>query len=83
MFAYTMLAQAMGPRTVSPSIIPLGNGGVQLVWSTVTTDVEVEVVQPNQVIVYHCDRQSGTEEEWRTETEFSKLAAILRTSFMR
>jgi hypothetical protein len=80
-FAYSMLAQSMVPRTIFPSIVPLGNGGVQLLWSNAIADVEVEVVQPNEVFVYHLDRLSGAEDEWRTETEFSKLAALLRTSF--
>ena len=82
-FAYTVLAQAMSPRTIAPSIIPLGNGGLQLVWSNANAEVEVEVVRPNEVFVYHHNRQSGAEEEWQSETEFSKLSTILRSSFVR
>jgi hypothetical protein len=82
-FAYSVLAQSMLPRTISPSIIPLGHGGVQLVWSNPTTEVEVEVIRPNDVVLYHHDLQSGDEDEWRTETEFSKLASLLKTTFTK
>jgi hypothetical protein len=78
-FAYQMLWQTMPPAAPAPSIIPLGHGGVQLVWSNDVSEIEVEVVRPNDVIVYYLDRPSGDEWEKRTETEFSELADLLRT----
>jgi hypothetical protein len=80
-FAYSLLSQAMSPMTVAPSVIPMSNGGVQLVWAGSQVDVEVEVVQPNEALVYFVDRYSGTENEWRLTTEFSLLSTLLRSKF--
>jgi hypothetical protein len=82
-FAYSVLGQSMAPATVAPSVIPLGHGGVQMVWSSADADVEVEVVQPNEVIIYHLDKASGTEREWHAATEFSDLSTLLRAVFTR
>ena len=82
-FAYSMLSQAMAPTTAPPSIVPLGHGGVQLLWSSPSVEIEVEVVQPNEIIIYHLDRVAGTEREWQATTEFSDLADLLRSAFTR
>ena len=71
----------MAPTTASPSVIPLSNGGVQLVWAGNQVDVEVEVMHPNQALVYSLDHQSGVETEWQLTTEFSPLSALLRSKF--
>jgi len=80
-FAYSVLSEAMAPTTASPSVIPLSNGGVQLVWAGNQVDVEVEVMHPNQALVYSLDHQSGVETEWQLTTEFSPLSALLRSKF--
>lgn len=82
-FAYAMLAETMAPTTAAPSVIPLGNGGLQLVWAGNRADIEVEVLQPNEAQVYFVDHQSGAEREWRLTTEFSPLSTLLRTIFTR
>jgi len=78
-----MLSEAMAPTTAPPSIVPLGHGGVQLLWSSPSVEIEVEVVQPNEIIIYHFDRAAGTEREWQATTEFSDLADLLRSAFTR
>jgi hypothetical protein len=82
-FAYFMLSQIMAPTTAAPSIIPLGHGGVQLLWASPSIDVEVEVAQPNEIDVYQLDRATGTEDEWQARTEFSRLGDLLRSKFTR
>jgi hypothetical protein len=76
-----MLWQAMGHETAAPSIVPLGNGGVQLLWSGASAEIEVEVIRPNEIIIYYLDRRTGGDREWRAETEFSELADLLRAYF--
>jgi hypothetical protein len=83
MFAYSVLSQSMTPSTVPPSIIPLGNGGVQLVWTSGVADVEVEVTKPNHVGVYYVEHATGKEREWQATTEFTALASLLRSTFTR
>lgn len=80
-FALHMLWQTMGYATAGPSIVPLGNGGVQLLWSNALAEIEVEVIRPNEITIYYLDRQAGVEREWRAETEFSELADLLRSHF--
>lgn len=76
-----MLWRAMGYETPAPSIVPLGNGGIQLLWSNDTTEIEVEVIRPNEIMIYYLDRQTGADREWPAETEFSALAELLRARF--
>src|SRR5579859_6716769 len=33
-FAATILQQIMPPQALSPDVVPLGHGGIQLVWNT-------------------------------------------------
>ena len=82
-FAYSMLSQVMAPTIAPPSIIPLGHGGVQLLWMSASAEIEVEVVQPNEIIIYHLDRTTGVEREWPATTEFSDLGDLLRSGFTR
>jgi hypothetical protein len=76
-----MLWQVMAPTTAVPSIVPLGHGGVQLLWSDALAEIEVEVTRPHQIVIYHLDRLTGAEREWPAEIEFSALADLLRGNF--
>jgi len=80
-FALQMLWQTMLPNTAAPSLIPLGNGGVQLIWSNELAELAVEVIQPNDIYVYYIDRLTGSEREWQSGTEFSELAIVLKAKF--
>lgn len=80
-FVYFMLNQVMAPTTAAPSIVPLGHGGVQLLWTNPSIEVEVEVSQPNEITVYKFERATGAEEEWQVTTELSGLGALLRSGF--
>lgn len=82
-FAYSMLSEVMASTTAAPSIVPLGHGGVQLLWTSPSAEVEVEVVKPNTIIVYHLDRMTGEEKEWSATTELSGLARLLKSAFTR
>jgi hypothetical protein len=82
-FAYSVLMEVMAPTTPAPSIVPLGHGGVQLLWKSPSAEIEVEVVLPNNIIIYHLDRTNGAEDEQAATTEFSALARLLRSAFAR
>ena len=82
-FTYSMLSQIMAPTTIAPSIVPLGHGGVQLLWASPSVEIEVEIVQPNEITIYHLDRATGAENEWQATTEFSGLGDLLRSAFTR
>jgi hypothetical protein len=82
-FVRSMLNVAMAPTTIPPTIVPLGHGGVQLVWVSATTEIEVEVVKPYDIDIYQLDRVTGQDREWHAETEFSELARLLRLRFTR
>ncbi len=76
-FAFSMLSNIMPPRAPAPAIVPLGDGGVQLVWYSRRGEVEVEIARPNQVIIFHQDRVADTEREWEASTDFRRLSDIL------
>jgi hypothetical protein len=82
-FAYSMLSQVMAPSTLPPSIVPLGHGGVQLLWTNTSVEIEVEVIRPNEIIVYELDRVTGIESEWSATNELSGLGDLLRSAFTR
>jgi len=80
-FALQMLWQTMLPNTAAPSLVPLGNGGVQLLWSNELAELTVEVIQPNDIYIYCIDRTTELETEWQSATEFSELASLLKSKF--
>jgi hypothetical protein len=82
-FAWSVLGQSMAPSIAAPSMVPLGDGGVLLAWTSGAADIEVEVAKPNHVMIYHVDHRTGAEREWQTATEFSGLASLLRSTFAR
>jgi hypothetical protein len=81
MFAMSVLEQVMPPGAPAPSIVPLGHGGVQLLWSAPAGELELEIRQPNEVLAYLLDRRTGNESEWALTTELSNLANILWSWF--
>lgn len=80
-FALTVLTKVMPPRAIAPSVVPLGHGGVQLVWRNNEAELEVEVVEPNNVILYCLDKRTGIEREWPATTDFTELSSILWKKF--
>jgi hypothetical protein len=52
----SVLPEVMLPTAPAPAVIPLGHGGVQLVWNTDSAEIEVEIIEPNKVIAYHFDK---------------------------
>jgi hypothetical protein len=80
-FAWSILNQIMPPTAPAPAIVPLGHGGVQLLWHNQKIDLEVEVVRPNEVVLYHLDKGTGQEEETLLTTDFSSITGILWSSF--
>src|ERR1700730_10398101 len=80
-FVANILGQVMPPTASPPAIAPLGHGGIQLLWHNDTADLEVEVVQPNEVIAYYLDKTTGQEEEISYTTEFPVITKILWSKF--
>jgi len=76
-FAFSMLTSTMPPKAAVPAIVPLGDGGLQLVWYSPRCDIEVEIAKPNQVNIYHHDHLTGTEREWDESTDVTRLSDIL------
>ena len=80
-FALNILSQVMPATAPAPSIVPLGHGGVQLLWHNAIADLEVEVVRPNEVVAYFLDRRTGREEETALTTDFSDITNFLWSNF--
>lgn len=81
-FVASVLSRVMSPRIPAPSLVPLGNGGIQMIWGAVETEIEAEISRPNSVVLYLLDRQTTTESELELGPDFSALAAVLRAAFV-
>ena len=80
-FAWYFLRQVMPPIAPVPGIVPLGHGGVQLVWHNDRCDLEVEVIGPNNMIAYYFDKVTGHEDEFSLTNEFYRITDILWSHF--
>ncbi len=79
MFAWEMLSRIMPPSADAPVMVPLGHGGLQLLWHTSRGELEVEVSKPNQVSIFYFDRATDAEHEWDESTDFRRLGDIVWT----
>jgi hypothetical protein len=77
----SVLPKILPPTAPAPAVIPLGHGGIQLVWNTNTAEVEVEVTAPNSVIAYQFDKATGQETEKQLTLDFSDLAKLMWSMF--
>lgn len=76
-FTFGMLCQIMPYRCPPPSIVPLGDGGLQLIWGSLVGELEVEISRPNEVIAFFLDCSTGRETEWLARADLSGIANIL------
>jgi hypothetical protein len=76
-FALAVLEQVMPPTSPAPSTIPLGNGGVQLTWSTDSVEIDVEVIRPNEIIICTYDKSGAREDKWSATTDLGRLGEAL------
>jgi hypothetical protein len=77
----SVLPKILPPTAPPPAVIPLGHGGIQLVWNSKTAEIEVEVIAPYSVIAYHFDKASGQEREEQLTIDFSSLADLMWSTF--
>jgi hypothetical protein len=80
-FALNILGQVMPASAPAPSIVPLGHGGIQLLWHNANADLEVEVVRPNEVVAYFLNKRTGHEHEIPLTTDFSAITNFLWDNF--
>ncbi|KJC35653.1 hypothetical protein UP09_30995 [Bradyrhizobium sp. LTSP885] len=81
-FAWNILVQIMPYDGKPPVIVPLGNGGVQLEWSTSAAALEIEVSRPFEVSALLVTEPGGeeTENELPTDT-WDRLTETVREYF--
>lgn len=77
-YAVILLNRTMPANARAPALVPLGHGGVQLVWSDEANEIEIEVIKPNNVLAFHLDKKTGTEREWPVTTDFSGLTELFK-----
>jgi hypothetical protein len=80
-FALRNVLTTLPPTAPAPAVIPLGHGGIQLVWNTDCAEIEVEVIAPNDIIAYHFDKASGEEFEEPLTNNLSSLSNLLWSTF--
>jgi hypothetical protein len=77
----SVLPRILPPTAPAPAVIPLGHGGIQLVWNSNTAEIEVEVIAPYSVIAYQFDKTTGQETEEQLTMDFSDLAKLMWSTF--
>ncbi|WP_368507901.1 hypothetical protein [Bradyrhizobium lupini] len=82
-FAWHALAQIMPEDGLPPNIVPLGNGGIQLEWSSDSAELEVEIARPFQISALLVEAGNGgaeVETDLPTDT-WDRLTEVLRDHF--
>jgi len=77
----SVLPKILPHSAPAPAAIPLGHGGIQLVWNTNTAEIELEVIAPYSVIAYQFDKTTGREAEQQLAMDFSDLAKLMWSTF--
>jgi hypothetical protein len=77
-FAWTILSQIMPFDGVAPGIIPLGHGGIQLVWTAPGKELELEIARPHEITGSLFSTLNNNEQEIRADAEhLDALTAII------
>jgi hypothetical protein len=66
----------MGPASPAPSVVPLGDGGLQLEWHRNQQDLEIVFPADDLPHFYYGDKRVGTEQEG-SASDVSSLAQFL------
>ncbi len=77
-FALSMLASAWPPDAPPPQIVPGSSGDLQVEWHSDTTDIELHVRGPNDVVAWRFTEGAGEDgEEYHLTTDFEIVARWL------
>jgi hypothetical protein len=81
-FAWQLLAQIMPEDGAPPVTIPLGNGGIQLEWSSKTAELEIEIARPFEISAVLVEFKNGAEVEAEVPMDtWDRLTEIVREHF--
>jgi hypothetical protein len=81
-FAWNVLAQIMPDDGVAPVIVPIGNGGVQLEWSSERADLEIEIARPYEMFALLFENRDGDDVETALPTDnWEHLMEVVRDHF--
>ncbi len=75
--AFNVLVNSMHDETPAPSLIPLSAGGLQIEWHQHGIDIEVEVTDPRQFLVFFRDRNRGKDWEGTVSNDDGQLRGFL------
>jgi hypothetical protein len=73
----SILGQIMDAASPAPSVVPLGDGGLQLEWHRNQQDLEIVFPSDDVPQFYYRDRRAGIEQDGLA-SDFSNLARLLR-----
>ena len=77
--AFQFLGSYLGPTSLPPSVVPLSDGGIQLVWHNNGVDVEATFSPTDDPAVYVHDVETGVEFDAQPFTREHR--AVLREAF--
>ena len=72
-FAARLMERIFVEGLTAPSLVPGGDGTLQMEWHVNGYDLEIDVLGPNNVFAYRRDHEAGHEEERQYENDFTEL----------
>ena len=73
-FAANLIERLFIAGVPSPSLVPGGDGTVQIEWHRNQYDIEIDVLGPYEVLAFRRDQRTGNEEELDLQMDFTALA---------
>ena len=76
--ASSLLGEIYDPRVAPPSLVPGGDGSLQIEWHVNNCDLEIDVLSPEEVVAYMNNQGTGFEEEISVGENREKLSGWVR-----
>ena len=77
-FTISLLSEIYDPRVAPPSLVPGGDGSLQIEWHVNDCDLEIDVLSPEDVFAYMINHGSGAEEEINIGENRRELSVWIR-----
>lgn len=75
--ALEVIQDLVSEAILPPSIVPMANGGIQLEWHASGMDLEIELMDRWNAVVYFCDLATEKELEANLGEKFSEVVEIV------
>ncbi|MEH2468978.1 hypothetical protein V1281_001766 [Nitrobacteraceae bacterium AZCC 2161] len=83
-FAWSILTQVMPVDGLTPAIVPLGHGGIQIEWSVPGADLEMEITKPHAITATFFNTDDDSEREVEVGSDnLDEITKLIWQNFRR